>query len=99
MSSQMQITAIDISSTSLIERRVKILINKMFRTGYDPTWELYTNTLGWFESKEKMSAADIQIIKDIWEQQYEKDVQPLKDDEQKFETILTLNSMSNLIGQ
>ena len=46
-----------------------------------------------------MSAADIQIIKDIWEQQYEKDVQPLKDDEQKFETILTLNSMSNLIGQ
>ena len=40
------------------------------RAGFDPEWELFENTFGWFQMKEKMTQELQELYKEIWDKIY-----------------------------
>jgi hypothetical protein len=46
---------------------VKKLKNEIRKAGFEPTWELFERTFGWFQFKKKSTLEEQEKIKKLWD--------------------------------
>ena len=92
MNSQIKLTTADFKSEKTLLTALRQIQRKMANVGHDPSWELYSNTFGWFQTSKILTEEDQQKVERVWAIAYEQEIQPIidKHGEKMYKTMLDL---------